>query len=254
MLQELSEPRPYSTILPKVGHGNLVALFHEFRRIFHQAEYGMLKEGERDVSFFMLDPIHYGDQIQNIFDDGLAFQPILRTQSLRGFVHSFIPAKPDQIAAYVGVVARDLETAKRFVEAFEKNDHTEVGKMFCYPECCVKAFLDYKTPDPIFEIAKGKTQIENYNHLLQQHLRYWGPAIVPWFPCSFNCSESYDKARHWLDRLKKIDVTTTEKVLDILKQPSEWSLLNAQVLVKHPEFLGYATSYYSAKKVMVRFA
>jgi hypothetical protein len=250
---EVCVSHDYATILPLLGHKDLIDLFMNFKRLISKVEYDSVKNGDRDVVNYWIYTKTADKQIESLSKEKLIFLPCAKTIAGNTFIHNLVSEenleKPN--SAIYGVVAQDLDTAEEFVEAFKSRDDKKIGKLHGYPDCCVDTYSKRLSYDPIYEMTKETSdfdtindRIMEYNPLLLQHLRYWGPKIVPWFPCNLKCKKSESLAEEWLDRLLKVDRTLTTNILDILKMPTEWSLLNCQVIVKHPLFIGYATSYW----------
>jgi len=266
---KINPPMPYSEILPAYGHGWIRDLFRDANKLQANAEYESVKRGMREASMYHLNPQDYDRQIDQIMKDGLAFQSIRRVKTAGGFSHTHQDGAdlgPDTLV--YGVLARDLDVAVAIVKASQPDksgdaDNVSIGELLGYPECCRKAFAEFwkTTYDPVFEIAlntpgckaDGNTIIiERGDPRLYVHFRYFGVRIIPWFPCSFNCEASIELAEKWSALMYDIDPETTEALLGILPMESKWDLLNSQIVVNHPYFMGRATSYYTeANKIVV---
>jgi hypothetical protein len=51
--------------------------------------------------------------------------------------------------------------------------------------------------------------------------------------------------------MRSIDEKMTNKIIEILKDPSSWSLLKSQVFLEHPLFWAFALSYPTKNKLEV---
>lgn len=257
------EPAPYTARLPAYGHESILEELSEFNKVFHQAEYEMVRRGARDADVYHLNANAYDEQIEKVFQDGLVFLPILRSKSYSGFSHKHFPSDElGQDVMVYGVVAKDLDVAKEFKAAHNPVDHVKVGEMLGYPECCCKAFAEYWniSQDPIFEIAKNtigaigcdqKLDVSG-DPRLYVHMRYAGLRIIPWFPCSFKCDESTERAKKWQSIIDDISPGVSDRMMDLLSMPTTWDLLNSMVVVSHPFIKIMATSYYTeANKIVV---
>jgi len=113
-------------------------------------------------------------------------------------------------------------SAKRFLEAWQKNDDEAIGRLLGYPPCCCDFFLKTwgaGSVDPTWEMAdRGDGPIEA-NILL----RWLGVRYVPHLPCGFRCdatltigekirAEIPKRERGWMDSL--------------LSMPMLWTSLN----------------------------
>jgi len=265
----INEPKPYTTILPKCGHSYFYNLSEAALKLSFDVEMKSIQEDIRAANVFYLTPDYYDFQLEQILDLGLVFFPLSRVENYTGFTHKQTPvANLDKNSMSFGVVAKDLKTAKEFKEYYIKTDHTGMGKILGYPDCCIQAFNQYtkKYPDPVYEIARntphtienGVIVLEDISYQLQIHHRYFGFKIIPWFPCSYICDASLEACEVWLDLMRKIDSETTEKIISVLTMPSTWSLFNSQVVVNKPPhkksvYVGYSTSYYDPIKQDVEF-
>lgn len=255
-------------ILPLYGHRYIIDLLKNARNLMIDTERETVKRGMRDVGICNMSPSNYDSMIDKITRDGLVFLPIQRTCPNKGYSHkSQQSPDPSQNTNIVGAIARDLDTAIAFINASTSNpkvDHALLGNMLGYPECCCKAFpaLWETCCDPIYEIAKNTNgakigqntiTIEDADPNLYIHLRYFGMRIIPWFPCSFKCEESSKLAKKWVSVMQDIDPLTTNRILELICLPSAWDLLNSQLVVKHPHFMGRAISYYTDENKIVLF-
>jgi hypothetical protein len=267
----IEDPYPFTAVLPRYPNFSLFNDLKKMSIVTNQAEYEMVKRGYRDANIYHLFSNDYDNQIDQIQKDGLFWRPIRRSKQYAGFSHKHFPSEtlgPDTMA--FGVVASDWDVATAFRDAdlgVHRNgqcDHSLVGSYLGYPECCQKAFVqDFpESCDLIYEAAErtkhevdqdGAIFIQDFNPLLQVHLRYFGIKIIPWFPCQYNCEESAKKAKQWFEVIKDIDSVIADKIINLLNKPSSWDLRLSQILITHPDFLGYCTSYYHPENKVVKF-
>jgi len=268
MEDEIQQPKPYSEVLPVYGHHDLREFLHDATDLVANTEYETVRRGMRDVDRYHLTAKDYDTKIDRVMRDGLVFLPVYRIKAYNGFSHTHesVPELGIDTMVY-GVVARDLDVAKSFVDANKAKpgvDHANIGEMLGYPECCRSSFDEFwkKSYDPIYEMAENtpgcevdgnKITITGGNPRLYSHLRYFGLRIIPWFPCSYECEESIELSDKWLSVMRDINSELTDKVLELMSMPSSWDLLNAQIVVSHPHFMGRATSYYTEDHKIVMF-
>lgn len=251
-------PPDFSVILPKYGYNDIFELSKKARLLFNKAEILSVKEGLRPAALVQFNRMEIDKALTNVFEENLVFVPTYNaSSSTSGFSHTAKVADENDINSIIhGVVARDNNTAKELRRQILNKinripSHKEIGKLLGYPNCCIEKFLEYDNFDPIYEITKFSSQ--PFNPLLYQHLRYWGLRTIPWFPCSYNCEESSRLSKSWVDLMESIDEISTNKLIDILSQPCTWSNLYSQIIVKHPYFMGYATSYHTKKELSINF-
>jgi hypothetical protein len=254
----------------KCGRSDLIEFAKKLKYLSHNLEIKSVVDGYRDVNVFYLNQTSYDDQIQELTDNGLFFQPLLRIKRFDGFGHKHEVV--DEIGvdtSIYGAISRDNSNLKKFREYFESNDDYNMGIMLGYPECCCRGFTDYsrKFADPIYEIAQNSTRevqignepinLRDVPWDLQVHMRYFDFKIIPFFPCNYYCEEAEIFAKKWYNLMYSIDADTTEKLKEVMLEPSTWSLYNSQVIVNRPpskaNFMGYATSTYCLGKKEVNF-
>jgi hypothetical protein len=266
----ITEPPSYSTVLFKCGRRDLIDLKNKLEHLSYDLEIKSVTSGIRDVNVFYLNHNSYDEQIKDLTENGLLFQPLMRVKTFDGFSNSLEPS--DEIGpntSIYGAISKDNSKLKRFKEYFDSNDDYNIGLMLGYPECCCRAYIDYsrRFPDPIWEIVANSLpeSIQSDRPLvlrdipwdLQIHMRYFGFKIIPFFPCNYRCSEAELSAERWYNLMYSIDPQTTEKLKRLMLEPSTWSLYNSQVLVNRPpskgNFMGYAVSSYCPQKKEVDF-
>jgi len=270
-MDQIIEPQPYTALMPYYPNLELSKSLCKISALTNRAEYEMVRRGYREANIYHMGSQNWDNQMGEIQEDGLCWLPIRRSYQYSGFSHKHFPANElgPNVMVY-GVVARDIDVAKRFRDADlgvsnnGKCDHKIVGKYLGYPDCCVESFSKRfeKNFDPVFESALATEhekiqdehiKLSNFNSLLQVHLRYFGIRVIPWFPCEFNCEESGKKAKQWLDVIQTLDSKMSDFLIELLNKPSSWDLSLAQVIVKHPSFMGYVTSYYTKEHQVVEF-
>jgi len=220
-----------------------------------KAEYQVVKQGKKQVNVCHV-PLHAFDkQIQEITHDKLVSLPLSRSTVCSGFSDKRYTAERFCMSRLVArVVARDLETAQRFVAATEKADYVAIGQLLGYPKCCCEARQSWSNSgilDPCYEgaVKSEGSKIDelgvhvNVHPYVNSLLRYFGVKITPFFPCSFSCNEAIKVGETWLNVLKSIDKETAGVIKDLLEQPISWSLFKGLIYVKTPFFKGVVKGY-----------
>jgi hypothetical protein len=154
-----------------------------------------------------------------------------------------------------GVVAKDLETAQKFVTASQIEDHFTIGQLLGYPKCCCEAFqenwVNKKILDPCYEAAvntAGNTIDEMGVHVkahpyVNPMLRYFGAKITPFFPCSYSCNEAIKVGETWFNLMKSLNEEASGTIIELLEQPISWSLHKGIIYIKTPLFKGIVNGY-----------
>ena len=230
--------------------------FNDIRNLSFETEYQMVKKGFREANVFHMSPSNFDTQIQKITQDKLTFLPIMRNKMYSGFSHKQFPAdKLDMNSFVYGVVAKDLETAEKFVNASEKGDHLTIGQRLGYPKCCCEAFqenwINKKILDPCYEAAMKTSgnRVDTVGVHVQIHpyinsmLRYFGARISPFFPCSFSCNEAIKVGERWFNLMKSLNQKDAIALKELLEQPISWSLHKGIIYIKTPLFKGIVNGY-----------
>lgn len=244
-----------TNIIPKFGNVDIFQQFPSISRLLSEVEYELVKRGHREVDVYHISPMDFDEKIKKIVDDGLTWRPIYRIKWFSGFSfkHEFTESMDNNTLVY-GVVGKDPESLKNF-EYYShqgtKEAEKEMGLLLDYPECCSEFFgtswIDgHKDLLPLIVQNSDYTRTEDdnylitgYNVLLTEHMKYFGPRIISWMPCSFECEESIKRAELWESIARDIDPNLTDYIIQVLKCPSEWSVLNQYIHVDHPMFKGY---------------
>jgi len=201
-------------------------------KVSYDAEYEMVKRGLRKANVYHMTPRNFDKEIEKITRDGLVYLPMVRSKMYNGFSHRHYPVNELDFNCFVyGVVAKDLETAQKFVDASTKGDNVTQGELLGYPKCCCETFqknwVNQKVLDPCYEAAlntKHSRQIQdtvyvNGNGLTNVMLRYFGVKVIPFFPCGYDCKEALEVAKVWQSVMETMDADATKTAVDMLNQP-----------------------------------
>jgi len=145
------------------------------------------------------------------------------------------------------VVSRSSACAQRFAEAWYGNDHSVVGRMLGYPECCIGRFVELwcnrEQIDTIWEMAvatngaslEGRTIDLQQNRITNPMLRLLGPRYCPHLPCSFTCPDSIASGSQFRELLRLLGfVDEVGSIDEALSWPCEWSGLHGIAEVRFP--------------------
>lgn len=179
---------------------------------------------------------------------GLSVLPIRWVGTFDGFIH-YTPEGSDSVYC---IVARRLEDALEFREAFDRGDHEKQGEKLGFPRCCREFFSrEWKTGnfDPIWPSACGDYPLEmpeeNRLRIVEAHpysnplLRYVGLRVGFHIPHSFSCPDTIASGAERLSLAKDRDLV---KLLEaLLSMPMEATLLHGLLVVRTPIF--YVVQY-----------
>jgi len=237
-------------------------------RAHNAVEYQTVLKGYRKCATLHISPKNMESVLKRIAEDGLVWLPISKTGAYEGFSHKHLPPSGDW--NYYGVLARSMEDALEFYNASVKGiktDHTTIGKLLGYPECCINFFNEIwpNYYDPIFQAAERTNDhryeetnfskiiyIENPYPEANQTLRYVGIRITSHLPCSFKCEETKKIGKYWIKTMEEIDPEAMEWALEILSSPIVWDSYHGVVEVWTPYFIVISNTFpYMEKKRIV---
>jgi len=229
---------------------------HLIATVTHEAEYQMVKKGLREVNVFHMSPRYFDKQIEKIIRDGLIYIPSIRSKTYNGFSHRHYPVEElDMDCMVYGVVAKNVETAQKFIDAEKNRDNVTQGKLLGYPKCCSESFQDAwvnkKILDPCYEsalntvnnIITGDTVEVQGNPQLNVMLRYFGIKIIPFFPCNYQCKEAIKTSNVWFNVIKELEPNVAEDVKQLLDMPITWKLNKNIIYIQTPLFKGIVNGY-----------
>lgn len=231
-------------------------MLDRIHKISYDAEYEMVKRGLRKANVYHMTPRNFDKEIEKITRDGLVYLPMVRSKMYNGFSHRHYPVNELDFNCFVyGVVAKDLETAQKFVDASNRGDNVTQGELLGYPKCCCEAFqknwVSQKVLDPCYEAAlntKHSKQIQdavhvNGNGLTNVMVRYFGVKVIPFFPCSYDCKDALEVAKVWQKVMETLDEDATKTALDMLNQPLTWSMYKQIIYINTPLYRGIVNGY-----------
>ena len=244
------EPEPFSRIIWrwKVPY-KYRTIVSRANRLAHWVEYEAVKRGLRKCDVVHIHPRDLPQRVREIMKDGLVWLPIRTMKSVSGFAHKFYQPSSLDETLYYGVVAHSMDEAKAFLEAHQSRpcDHDTIGELLGYPKCC-REFFCKTFPrgelDPVHLVDSSKGQ----DPMLCVSLRYFGLRIIPFFPCSFNCSKAKQFAEQWYKLMLEKDPFTAKGILELLTMPHKWSMVNAIIEVVTPLFIGICNGYVRYQK------
>ncbi len=119
-----------------------------------------------------------------------------------------------------GIILNKIEKRARDKEE-RKTAARLLGKLYGYPDCCIKHFIKLDSHNDIFAeiIHTLKNTKGNLNFYLN---KYSGYKIISHIPCSFNCEKSIEIAGFVFDNLRK---DLTEEAVRVIFRFSSMHIL-----------------------------
>lgn len=226
-------PQAYSEWADKLSLANR---FWQFLELYSVAR------GLRDLAVAQtVAPDDYVMQIVN--ELGLRWSVIGRYRKYEGYANKLVEAKEGEPAFWQISIARDKATAVKGAEAHREFDNWTLGKLLGYPKCCIDAFDDrwrVGIHDTTLEAVKSTTgsKVDEYEEdgkrvyvyrldsVVENNIfmRYMGIRGVPHLVCSFDCKESRELGRAFLELGSEYSVEATDTLKEVLSLPMVWDL------------------------------
>lgn len=163
----------------------------------------------------------------------------------KGYKTSLLNPFPGMVFAYI---SKDLELAELAKYLENNDDHTKLGELLGYPECCIDFFINNmekqsKTNNdfvlPILENSEGF----RFPKELNIAARYFDFNILPFFPHSFNCKKSLKIGRAYLAALTKQDPLLASEISEKLNCAVLYTELAGVYLLQEPKLKGEYLSF-----------
>ena len=219
-----------------------------------EAEFAMVGRLGRRCNTVLLPPGGGQRSLELIRKYKLVFYPIRQVRAYTGYAHTHEPPRHPNEAAIFGVACTDMESALEFAKAYTRGDHYTQGRLLGYPECCIRAFIEFWSMgefSPVVRIAERTKGCHSrqcrIDPLLNPALRYINVKAIPFWPHSYRCSEAHRWAEEFLRVLRRIDRKAYRYLLELLRQPVEFTQVNGiiEVRVGSPPWMLIITQGYS---------
>lgn len=209
-----------------------------------------VKHGQRPCAWRTISRQSLPDFSQQCAAMGLTVLPVQWVGSWNGFVHH-TPAGDSNVYC---IIARELDDAMIYLDAFKRGDNAKQGEMLGFPKCCCEFFAVQWAAgyfDPIWQMAysgpeiyeskecRERVEITSINvGKVHPHsnpmLRYIGLRVGFHIPCSFHCDATIAMAK---DRLGiALDQDLVKLLVALLSMPMSWSALHGQAVIRTPIF------------------
>lgn len=205
-------------------------------------------------------------------EKGLIVLPVQWVGQFNGFIHY----TPQGDAAAYCIIARNIQDAMKFKDAFTRGDHEGQGEQLGFPKCCRKAFAaNWKGGlfDPIWQSACATPGAMVNDHADREleigelpepirdttvpaHpysiplLRYAGLRVGFHIPCSYACAETIAAGKERLALAKDQELV---KLLEaLLSMPMHAELFHGILTVRTPLFYIIQYSVPTEEKYTIR--
>lgn len=231
-------------------------------------------EGMRKCATFHIPNIDADRAYREIMDLGLKWRRIRKVgYGSGGFSHrSHPPTDGSSNFYWFSVIGGHDDDVDQFVHAYERNNHTMMGSLLGFPDCCLR-FFDQAWPkyrDPIWQQALavgepqpstlyGPTEIKTHVLDVEGHpwcnasMRYNSIRAMFHLPCSPQCERTIEKGEQWFDVLRQVDENAARWTGWLLSLPHRWDVLKGYAKLVTPAFTIHAGSVECAERHIVQY-
>ena len=192
----------------------------------------MVKEDEKDkiLAFFKKNGINY-----SLSDFKVMKQDEDKEYSDKAIK---IDAASGEKGHFFVYASKDEEKAEKAKELEKDNKHTELGILLGYPRCCSEFFENNfeeeskKQNDFTLRTLKNSDGFQ-FPFYLNIAARHFDLALLSHFPCSFNCKDSIQIAKRYLETVGKHDKQAAEIIEGMLKGAVIYTETNGVFLLRY---------------------
>lgn len=236
--------------------------------LYSKAELATVIAGMRRVYVYHINSERFDVSYDFLRQNNLVFFPVRKSGAYEGFSNRHMPVKRGQPYNLYGaaVKADDQEAGELFSEASNGKlaDHTTIGELLGYPDCCVDFFNDVwpsKSIDPMYEAAVethgavendgGSVEVSTHPYC-NNMLRYFGIRTTPHLTCSMQCKKTIKWGEEWVEVMRQIDDEATNWLLELQSMPLTWNAYKSVAIIDTPLFRGVTNSDKTLEKKIVR--
>lgn len=229
---------------PKIKLARMAANQLEFLSIIHNLRkcctVHIKKEEFEDKSKYYLE------------NYGLFLTVIKCIVAFKGFSETHREPKENEKAILFCTLTKNVQDGIDFKNAYNNNNHEEMGKILGYPSCCSKSLMENMHNgyfDSTFQQAEKtnekyiKSKEETKIRLsyrtpweINSFLRIIGLRIIPHEPCSNDCEKSLNMAKEWLKLGEELELEGLEDLKFLLQISCEWDALKGIGYITTPIF------------------
>lgn len=237
------------------------------QKAYNAAELTTVISDMRRVFVYHVNSTSFDESYEFLRKNNLVYYPTNKSALYNGFSHRHLPTEPGKPYMLYGAAVKndDLEAGELFSDAsVGKTDHSVIGELLGYPECCVDFFnktWGKDSIDPMYEAAIKTVNSEetddgvvsvNCHPYCNNLLRYFGIRITPHLTCSMQCENTIKWGEEWIDIMSQVDEEAAEWAVEMLSSPLTWSCLKGVAIIDTPWFRGVTNSDNSIDKKIVK--
>lgn len=198
-------------------------------QMIQELEILSVKHGHRACAWRTVSRQSLPAFIQECARMNLIVLPVRWVGGWEGFIHH----TPEGDSNAYCIIAREMDDALTYLEAFNAGDNVKQGEMLGFPKCCCEFFRKNWTAgyfDPVWQMT-GRDDPHPYSNPL---LRYIGLRVGFHIPCSFHCDATIKLSEQRLGIAPDQDLA--KLLTALLSMPMSWSALHGQAVIRTPIF------------------
>lgn len=229
---------------------------------------------ERKAAIIHVNNYNREEWLTRVGKHGLAYRDIRYTEPYDGFSHKHFDTDiNDPRRLTYAVIATNEDVADKMEEAElemgGREKHDVVGEFLNFPECCREFFLNHWVDegyvDPMYEVTCNTPSahpvdgdpntivIEDGSPWLNELWRYFGWSFPTHIPCSWECEEAIEVAKHRGQLMAENGYREEANTLyNWLDEPMVWSGYKGIAHIRNEHMIGSAgTSSYWDEKTLI---
>ena len=213
-------------------------IFAACSHLFTVLEQEAVKAKIRRATIQSVNPAEIDKFSQNWMKDDFMVIPLEKVQAGATYQSSGGTCDISKPWMYKVAIGR-FEDVRELVYAYKDRNNYKIGDILGYPDCCIEFFEQHWIKehwlDTSLPMALGETSITNWNPLCNILLRWLGLRMVSHLPCSFNCVDTAQIGRGYMQLAYDLGHRTTiDALYDILSWPVEWTGLHGIGILTTP--------------------
>lgn len=242
-------------------------MFNLARGVYGILEKESVKHGLRHVTTGNYEADSLVSIQLNLINQGLLFVPIQKVGNYTGVNTYHPPVVQGKPWHFYGVVADSAEYASKFLEHDRQGNHSGLGKLLGYPDCCIdmlETVWKQGYTDPVWQQAikvedkyirfkeDNLIRLKNISWKTNTLLRPFSVGPIFHVKCSITCDHTQKIAEQWIELAKSLKVPGLKEMEMFLRMPMEWDAHRGTAYLKTPLFKASCNSVSSVERYRVQ--
>jgi hypothetical protein len=215
-------------------------IIRDANQFFPMLERESVKQGIRNATIQTFPRDDVGKYSYEFAKDNIHVIPIDKVQDSNTYQSSGSSVDESKPWSWKCAIGK-FEESRELVYAYKNNDNKTIGDILGYPKCCINFFeetwITQHLLDTSLPMARGETDIKEWDIYCNILLRWLGVRLVSHLPCSFTCEATGLLGRQMYDLAASVGRrTTADNIKEMLSWPIEWSGLHGIGLITTPVF------------------